>query len=77
MNSPFFKLKLNDLAKGLVVAVLATVFTSLGTALSGPGFDFASFDWGEILKVAFAAASGYLGKNLLSNESGKVFGKIG
>ncbi len=75
--SSFGKLNFSDLGKGLVVAVLGAVFSVLAQGLNAPGFDFATFDWGEVLKLAISTAFAYLVKNVLSDENGKVFGKIG
>ena len=76
MNSEMFTLKLGDLGRGLAVAILAAVFMQLGTVMNVPGFDFGSFDWGETIKVAVAAAMGYLGKNFLTDKNGKILGGI-
>lgn len=77
MNSTLFKLNLGDFARGAVVAVLAAVFAWLAQALNAPGFDFAHFQWDELLKIAVAAFTAYMSKNLLSTETGKFLGKIG
>ena len=74
MNSDLLRLNHADWLKGLVVCVLAAVFTSLAQALNAPGFDFHTFDWGEVVRVAFAATAAYLGKNLLTSSDGKVLG---
>lgn len=77
MNSGILKLDWKDLAKGFVVAIIVVVLGALQQAVTAHGFDFASYDWGAILNVAWQAAGAYLMKNLLSDEQGKVFGKIG
>lgn len=74
MNSELFKLNLTDLAKGLIVAVLAAVVTAFGHALNAPGFDFATFDWSTLMSVAVSAALAYLSKNFLSDQNGKFGG---
>jgi hypothetical protein len=76
MNSNMFKLNLQDVAKGLIVAVLAAVVTFLGNALNAPGFDFVTFDWGTLLSVAMTAGLGYLAKNFLSDTQGKFGGVL-
>ena len=76
MNSEFLRLNLSDLTKGLIVAVLAAVVTSLGNALNMPGFDFASFDWSTLLSVGLTAGLAYLSKNLLSDKAGKFGGIV-
>ncbi len=77
MNSQFLKLNFQDLSKGLTLAVIVVVLGSRQTAVTTHGFDFASYPWAEILDVAWKTAGAYLMKNLLSDEKGKVFGKIG
>lgn len=75
MQSAFLNLKGNDFAKGLVVAVLAAIFATLAQWFNAPGFDFATFQWDELAKIAAGAAIAYLSKNLFSHE-GKFVGKI-
>lgn len=76
MNSDLFKLNITDLAKGLLVAVLAAVVTTLGHALNAPGFDFATYDWSTLMSVAMTAALAYLSKNFLSDSNGKFGGVL-
>lgn len=75
--SDMLKLDTKDFIKGLAVAVLAAVFTTLAQWLNAPGFDFATFNWSELLKISIAATAAYLGKNLLSDDKGKIMGSIG
>ena len=72
-----FKLDIRDFTKSLVVAVMAAVLTALSTALNLPGFDFGTFDWANLLKIGIVAGLSYILKNFLSDETGKVFGRIG
>lgn len=65
--SGIFRLNGQDLIKGLVVAILGGVATALS---SGP------IDWGNILRVALICGISYLGKNLLTTESGNIVGII-
>lgn len=76
MNSELFKLNLKDVGKGLLVAVLASVFTYLASILNVPAFSWASFDWGEVIKIALASGIGYLAKNFISDRQGKVLGGL-
>ena len=76
MNSSLFKLNLSDLAKGLVVAVLAAVVSSLGNMLNVPGFDFATLDWASLVSVGMTAGLAYLSKNFLSDADGKFGGVL-
>ena len=75
LQSAFLKLNRSDFVKGLVVFVGAAVFTELGSLLSAPGFT--NLDWHEVLRIAVVSAFSYLGKNLVSDNQGKIFGKIG
>ena len=72
--SNLYKLNLNDWTKGLIVAVLVVVLGMLQQALTAHGLNILAYNWGEILNVAIMAGLGYLGKNLLTNEEGKVLG---
>lgn len=77
MNSSLFKVNVKDFAKGLAVAVIVVVLGSVQQAFETNGLNVAAFDWAGIVNTALTAAVAYLGKNLLSDEDGKVFGKIG
>lgn len=77
MPSDLFRLNLNDFWKGMIVAVFAAVLTYVASAVNAPGFSFASLDVNLILKVAVGALVGYLSKNLLTAENGKILGRIG
>lgn len=74
MNSPQYSLNFKDLAKGLLVAVFAAIIASIGQALNAPGFDFATFNYSQLLSVALTAGIGYLTKNFLTDSSGKIAG---
>lgn len=71
-----FKLKNVDAIKGLAIAVLAAVFTWLAQVLNVPGFDFATFNWGELFRIAIVAAVAYFSKNLLTADDGRLFGTL-
>ena len=75
--SGFLKLNLKDFIKGLIVAVVSGVFTFLAQALSVQGFDFTSFDWSQIIRIAIVCFMSYTAKNLMSDSEGKVLGKWG
>ncbi len=76
MNSTMFKLNWQDVGRGLLVTVLAAVFTWLASALSSPDFTFAGLNWAELIKIAMTAGIAYLGKNFFSTADGKFLGKI-
>lgn len=83
-RSGLFRLDLNDLARGAIVAVAAAVGTAIFGVLHGvfsaPGFDVFTQDWGgvgkEIVNTAVVAMegafTGYLFKNFMTNEKGDV-----
>jgi hypothetical protein len=70
MDSPIFRINLKDIIKGLIVAVFAAVLTYIQNSLSD------GIDWGMILQIAITTGLAYLSKNLLTDDSGKVLGKI-
>ena len=72
MNSPFLNIDLNDLGKGLILAVLTSVMTVIYTTVQTGSL---SFDWKLIATTAITAALGYLMKNLLTNSKGQTFTK--
>jgi hypothetical protein len=74
--SPIFKLDLKDLLKGLVVSVLAAVFAAMGTMISNQGFALDGAALRTIAAVAVTSALGYLSKQLLTTEDGKLMGKL-
>lgn len=74
MPAKLFRIGLNDVGKGLMVAVFAAVFTQLASALNTPGFDFATFDWIGLFKIAMASCVGYLAKNFLTDSQGNILG---
>lgn len=80
MPSNIFTLNKKDFINGLVVAVLGAVCGVLYGVLQQPGFNVISADWGSILsqmlQVAVSSFLGYIAKNFMSDENGKVLGKI-
>jgi hypothetical protein len=74
MNSPFLNIDLNDLGKGLILAVLTSVMTVIYTTVQTGSL---SFDWKLIATTAITSALGYLMKNLLTNSKGETFTKEG
>lgn len=79
-KSEFLKLKKADFWKGLIVAGFGTAITTIGTWASMI-IDSQSFDWSWITLAKAAGVgfvgglSGYLSKNLFSNENGEIFKK--
>jgi hypothetical protein len=65
-----FSINWKDLAKGLVVAVLAAVVAYFQQNLNG------IVDWNAVLQVAEAAALAYVTKNFFTNENGQFMGRL-
>ena len=72
MNSPFLNINLNDLSKGLILAVLTSVLTVIYTTVQAGSL---SFDWKLIATTALTSGIGYLIKNLFTNSTGQTFKK--
>lgn len=77
MNSTLFKLNAGDFARGAALAVIVAVLAGLQQMVTAHGFDFGTYEWGSIIDLTVTAFVGYLGKNFLSTDSGKVLGVIG
>ena len=67
-----FKLRAQDVVKGIVVAVLAVFLGALQQAVFVHGLDFMAFDWVGILNVSWQAAIAYLAKNFLTDREGNI-----
>jgi len=80
MSSEMLRLNLGDLARGGFTAVVAALVITLYGVVIQEGFDLFATDWGQIgasaLNAAFAAFIGYVGKNLMTDSSGKVLGRF-
>lgn len=72
MKSSFLNINLNDLGKGLILAVLTSVMTVIYSTVQAGSL---SFDWKLIATTALTSALGYLMKNLLTNSEGQTFKK--
>ena len=67
--SNFGKLDWSDLLKGLIVAVLAIVTSSLSVIFDAGAIPTAE-QWMNIAKIAGTAAVSYLLKNIFTNNTG-------
>lgn len=80
-NSKMFSWSQNDVIKSLITSVFVAVIAALYGLTSQGGFDVFSADWGEILKIVINSTLitfiGRLGEKFVTDERGKVFGKIG
>ena len=70
--SDFMKLNSKDLFKGMIVAVLAVVCSSLSVILDAGALPTAQ-EWVSIAKIAGTAAVSYLLKNLFTNSKDEPF----
>ena len=81
MNSGLFKIDVKDVGKGIVVAALTGFLLPVAAAIQSPGFNLLTADWNQIVTLAVNGALvgfvSYIIKNFLSDEQGKVLGKIG
>jgi len=71
-DSGFLRLQMQDLFKGLVVAVGGAVFAIIQPLITTGQFHF---DWKYIGTIALGAAISYLGKNFLTNNRGQILAK--
>lgn len=74
--SSLFKLDTRDLLKGLTVAVLSAIFAALGAMIQNNGFSLSQANVVAIASVAFTSALGYLSKQLLTDDTGKLGGAV-
>ena len=72
MNSILFRLNWRDFAKGAVLAVAAAVLVVVQSSVASNS----AIDWNLVLQVAEGSFFSYVLKNYLSDESGKLLGKL-
>lgn len=74
-----FTINWTDIGRGLAVAVLTGAWIAIA-GLFVQGFDVFSADWTSIGKLAvngaFFSLAGYITKNLLTANNGKIFGTL-
>ncbi len=70
-TSNFLSLNWLDLGKGLIMAILTPVFTTLYTSFEAGIF---TLNWHLILVSAIGGAMAYLGKNFFTNKDGDIGG---
>lgn len=68
--SKFFTINLADLAKGAIVAALATVLAMVSTILESGTLPTGA-DWKGIGMAALTALGAYIAKNLFTNSGGE------
>ena len=72
--SKFLQVNLADLAKGAIVAALATVLGMVTTILNSGHLPTGS-DWKGIAMAALTALGAYVAKNLFTNSEGGFLAK--
>ena len=74
--SSLFRLNGKDFARGAITAVITALVAFIYKGSQSPDFSIFALDWNAILNAGFYGLIGYLGKNFLSDDSGKFMGKI-
>ncbi len=69
MFTNLWTIKLSDWQRGLIVAILTTPITIIYDSASTGAL---TFDWRKIVAAGIAGGFGYLLKNLLTGQSGKL-----
>lgn len=81
MKSHIFSINAKDILKGLVMAALVGAVLPISLIIQEPNFSISTVNWSVLWDVAASGAvSGFLSyiiKNFLSDEEGKVLGRIG
>ena len=84
MKNGLFQISIGDVWRGLIMAIMAplavSIFAVVGAIINAPGFDVFSVDWAlvgrnlanVIVVTSYGAASGYILKNLLTDNQGNV-----
>lgn len=76
MNSALGKLNIRDFAHSLAAAIAVSVLAILQTIIKQKGFALTSEDGMAILNAAIQGAVGLLSVKLLSDQEGKLGGKL-
>lgn len=69
MFTKLWAVKMSDWERSLVVAILTSPFTIVYDSLSVGSL---TFDWKKVVAAALAGGVGYILKNLLTGEGGKL-----
>lgn len=72
MFSKFLELNIEDVIKGLAMAVFGAILPIIWSVISTGSF---AFDWKAIGTAALTAALAYLNTQLFSNSKGMLFSK--
>lgn len=81
VGSQLFTFSRRDVVRSSMTAIFAGVVMALAGVVSQGNFDIFTADWVGIMHIALNAAAaafvGSLSKRYVSDQNGKVFGKIG
>jgi len=70
--SNLFRLSSKDLIRGLIVAVLTAILPFIQEITTTQNLEI---DWGKVASIGIMAGIGYLIKNFLTDDTGKLGGK--
>jgi len=76
MNSNLLRLNWKEFCQSVILAVVVAVLATLLQVLQISGFAFTSADWLAIIEAGLTALIGVLGVKFLSNEKGKILGRL-
>jgi hypothetical protein len=77
-QTKLFRLSMGDLGRGLVVAILSAILLTVQNWITNPSFSVFNLGLGDVIilvNIAIVAGLGYLAKNLVTDEEGKLLGK--
>jgi len=74
--SKIWKLGQNDFVKGLVLAVIVAILTTLLQLINKNGLAITVAEWQLVATAAITSGLGYLLKNLATDENNKLGGKL-
>lgn len=72
MNSKFLNLQINDLWKGLIVAVATALLTGIYNGIESGTIAFTWIWFKPIVLSSVGAGIAYILKNMLTNSEGKI-----
>lgn len=81
MDSMLYRICKSDVVKGIVIAVIAAILTTVYGVVMTAGFDAFQTDWAEVGRLVvnntLITFVSYIVKNLLTDSNGRVLGVFG
>lgn len=74
-SSKFLSIGVKDGIKGLIMAVIAVILTTVYSSIEAGAFPTTWAEWAMILKVAASTAIVYILKNFLTNSKDQILKK--